>query len=175
MRNFTSIYFILFCLSISSNSDFLKKQVDHSVKEDVDSVYKDWSFYPEKVFGVNPIIKVKYRTYFKISTISKDLVRVEKYNPTGILVSTINVNFSQGKIYLITGANQWGDVYDSMWLSPFRVNEWLVNEKTHGEKKELRCKFQKFIYENNLLKEVQFLSDSNKLCKNSEGVRHFSI
>jgi hypothetical protein len=76
-------------------------------KDEPDSVFKDWGFCPEKVFGIYLIEKVKHRTYFKISTINKDLVKVQKYNPVGILINTISVNFSIGKIYLITEANQW--------------------------------------------------------------------
>jgi hypothetical protein len=138
-----------------------------------DSSFKDWYYTPSGVFGRGYLSKTNNRAYVKITSWKNNQVNVYKYNAAGILVNTTAINFFHGLISLITETNQWGGTYDSIYFTADGKNEFLIQEKLNGENPIAPCTFLKYVFVQNLLKEIFCLSDSTKPGYNREGVSHY--
>jgi antitoxin component YwqK of YwqJK toxin-antitoxin module len=140
-----------------------------------DSTFKDWYYTPTGVFGRLPLAKTRYRTYVKISRMSKDLVVIEKHNPADILINTTQVRFANGRISLMTETGEWGEPYDSTWFKPDGDNDFIVTERIRGVNPFLPCRSERLTFKNGQVHEVLCLVDSTKPGTNKEGVAHYVI
>ncbi|HXB93839.1 MAG TPA: hypothetical protein VNU70_01735, partial [Puia sp.] len=138
-----------------------------------DSTFKEWYFTPGGVYGRSPIADVRYRNYITIARLDPNTFSVRKVNPAGRLVDNYKLTFAAGKISLITETNEWGEAVDSMWFTPDGKDEFIVREERKGQNPFLPCKAARYVYKNDLLREILCLEDSTKPATNQEGVAHY--
>src|ERR1700685_550579 len=94
--------------------------------------YKEWSYGPDTVFGIAPLLKIKNRSYVKIARINNQLYKISKFNPAGLLINTTQVKLKNGLLSLITETNQWGENYDSTWFIASGPYEFLSIHRKRG-------------------------------------------
>lgn len=142
-------------------------QIPATTKE---QLFKDWNYSPTGVFGLVKMNDPKNQEYYKIFKPSNESVKIQEFNEAGIQLNTTLIRFINGKLSQITVTNQWGNTYEISKFTPSGLDEFLVTKKNTGENVYLPCKGAKFIYKNNLLTEVRYISYANKLAANSNGV-----
>ncbi len=137
---------------------------------DTFGTFKDWDYTPHQVVGVGKLIDPVNRTYYKISAINKYNVRVQKINPRGIVTTTYIVTFVDSLLSRHVTLNQWGDTTEVFKFSPMAANEFMVTFFSKGKNGLLPCKGMKYIYKDDLLGEIRYISFDGGLCNNADGV-----
>jgi hypothetical protein len=132
--------------------------------------FKDWGYSPTAVFGLIKLDHPGQKSYYKIFKPNNESVKIQSYNAAGMLTGTTLVRFVNGKLNQKTYTNRWGDTYDITKYTVAGPDEFMINQKSTGENSYLPCKGARFIYRNNLLTEVRYISYDNKVIPNSDGV-----
>jgi hypothetical protein len=138
-----------------------------------DSVFKGWYFTPTAVHGIIPLAKWANRSFSKISRQGAEEYIIRNYNPAGIVMGTIYVDFTRGKISRITKFNRWGQAVDSTWFRELEANEFYVTEKLLGQNPNAPCLGQRYVFKDDLLQDIYCMRDSTKTGNNQEGVAHY--
>jgi YD repeat-containing protein len=132
--------------------------------------FNDWDFSPSKVFGNLRLQKTTERTFIRISRVADSIARVETVNPSGIVTNTSLLIFKNNIISKIEEANQFGEIVDIQQFTPADSNTLLVTQVHKGVNSFLPCKSAKYIYNNGLLREKQYLSFKGLLAEDQNGV-----
>ena len=132
--------------------------------------FKDWNYSSNNVFGLIPMENKSHRKYYKITKIDNQSTKVQEYNPAGIVTNTTVIRFVNGKLNMLTRTDQWGDTYEISKFALSGVDQFTVTRLSSGKNDFLPCKAAKYIYKNNLLIEIRYLSYTNQLCNNANGV-----
>jgi antitoxin component YwqK of YwqJK toxin-antitoxin module len=140
-----------------------------------DSTFKSWYFTPTGVYGRIPLTKLTNRSYVKISRKNNGHVIVYDCNPAAVVEKTTDIEFTNGQLSLMTSTNRWNESLDTMWFKPSGVNEFFVFEKSKGHNPQSPCQALRFIFKNNLIRDIYCMMDSNKTGYNKEGVAHYSF
>ncbi len=131
--------------------------------------YHNWDFAPSAVFGTAKIEDTKHRYYYKITRLNDTVVKVERYNPAGIILSKTVLYFLGGCISHLKQFNQWGEEFKQEYFTKVSENELLVTRRIRGENSFQPCKKARYIYNGNLLKETRYVDDSGAVCACSTG------
>ena len=135
-----------------------------------EGIYKDWNYSPGRVFGLIPLAYTAERSYYKITRADNQSTKVQEYNAAGIVVNTVLIRFVNGNLNSMTRTDRWGDTYEITKFTLAAPGVFIVTRKNTGKNDFLPCKGTRYIYINNLLAEIRYLSYSNKLCNNANGV-----
>ena len=135
-----------------------------------EGAYNDWDYGPHGVYGNLKLAKVSERAYYRIARTGPGSVIVQQINPSGIVVNTATVNFSNGVLSKVEEANQWGEQYETTQYKPVGIDSFRVTDLVRGRNSFLPCKYALNIYEKELLKEVQYYSFAGKLSEDKYGL-----
>jgi hypothetical protein len=138
-----------------------------------DSVFRSWYFTPSGVHGIVPLSKWANRSYVKISRPTPGEYIISNYNPAGIVIGTVHVDFAQGKLSRIVEFNRWKQPVDSSWFRPLDANEFFVTEKRRGQNPNAPCLGLRYVFKDDLLQDIYCMRDSTKTGFNREGVAHY--
>jgi hypothetical protein len=133
-------------------------------------LYNDWDYGPNGVYGNLPLIKTIERGYYKIERADSQTVSVKQFNPSGIVIHTAVVRFLNGILLRVEEADQWGEIYEYRTYGQVSKNEFIVTDLLFGKNIFLPCKYAKYIYQDELLTEVQYYSFAGILTENENGV-----
>ena len=142
-------------------------QIPATAKE---QLFKDWNYSSHDVFGLTKLDHPEQKEYYKIFKPNNESVKIQQYNEVGILMNTTLIRFVNGKLNQMTFTGRQGDAYEITKFTVSGTDEFLVTKKNTGENSYLPCKGARFIYRNNLLTEIRYISYSNKVTTNSSGV-----
>jgi hypothetical protein len=134
------------------------------------TAYKDWNYSQSNVFGLIPLESTAQRRYYKITKADNQSTKIQEYDPSGIVTNTTLIRFVNGKLNMLTRTDRWGDTYEISKFALSGVDQFTVTRLSTGKNDFLPCKGAKYIYKNNLLMEVRYLSYTNQLCNNANGV-----
>jgi hypothetical protein len=132
--------------------------------------FKDWNYSQSDVYGLVKMDNVSQRSYYAISRPDAATVKVQEYNSSGIPVSTTLIRFVNGKLNQVTRTDRWNDTYEISKFTVTAPNEFMVTRRSTGRNDYLPCKGAKYIYRNNLLAEIRYMSYANKITANTNGV-----
>lgn len=135
----------------------------------VEGTFKDWTLSDESVIGLFELENPSGREYFKISKPNNESVRVEKFNPNGIVVNTTVIVFQNGKLFSVTNANQWGYVYSTYEYTKQGSDQFLEIGKNYGTNTNLPCKGKILTFKNGLLINSKYVGFDGKDCECEEG------
>ncbi|HZX59963.1 MAG TPA: hypothetical protein VFE54_14600, partial [Mucilaginibacter sp.] len=136
----------------------------------VEERFKDWNYSPNEVFGLVKLESTSNRSWYKISHLDNQSTRVQEYNAAGIVTNTTILRFFNGKVKMMTSTDQFGRTYETTKYTNLGNDEFMVTTTNTGKNSYLPCKSVKYIYKNNVLSEMQYLSFAGKLCNNANGV-----
>jgi hypothetical protein len=131
--------------------------------------FRDWEFAPSEIFGIGLLDNTQNRYYYKIAKINDSLVQVERHNPAEVILTKTMLYFSNGAIHAVKEVNQWGEEYSQEYFTNCGEGEYYVTKKVRGENSYLPCKKARFIYKENLLKEIRYFDDSGASCTCGNG------
>ena len=86
-------YSFLLLISFFSFTFSFSQQID-------EGYYNDWDFTPNGVHGNLPLKNIIGRQSNKIVKINDHLVRIQQFNPSGIVINTSTLIFENGSITL---------------------------------------------------------------------------
>ena len=132
-------------------------------------LYNDWDYGPHGVYGNLPLTKVAERKYYAIEKKDDTTIVVRQFNPSGIPVNTTSITFVNGVLSRVEEANQWGDTSDYRKFTQKGKNEFIVTSQKWGVNSFLPCKYAKYIYNKELLTEIQYYSFADSLADNEDG------
>lgn len=133
------------------------------------ALFKEWNYSSTGVFGLIKLDNPIHRSYFKIWKPEFSSVKVQQYDSSDILENTIVLRYLNGRLSQITRTNRWGDVYETDKFASAGPGQLLVTIKNNGKNSFLPAKGAKYVYTNNLLSEVRYVSYSNKLTSIATG------
>jgi antitoxin component YwqK of YwqJK toxin-antitoxin module len=140
-----------------------------------DSTFKDWYYTPSSVHGRIPLTKLTNRSYIRISQLKPDEYVVSSFNPAGITLSNTHLQFISGKLASIAIFNRWNELIDSVWFRITGENEFFVTEKLKGQNPNAPCLGLRYVYKNDLLRDIYCMKDSDRVGYNKEGVAHYAF
>lgn len=162
------LFVVLFVAAMLPIDNFCEAQIPATAKEEI---FKDWNYSPAGVFGLHKLVKPEQRSYYKIFKPNNETVKVQSYNSSGIVTSTTLIRFVNGKINQVATTNRWGETTDITKYAATTVpGEFIVTSKNRGRNSYLPCKGAKYIYRNNLLSEIRYISYTNTVSANASGV-----
>lgn len=132
--------------------------------------YKSWDYCPTMVFGILKLDNTAHRSYFKISKPDALTIKVQTINASGTIERTAVCRFANGKLNSVIYADQWGNTYQVTKFVATAPAEFMVTRKYYGKNDYLPCKGVKYIYKDNLLSELRYISYNNTVCPNANGV-----
>ena len=132
--------------------------------------YNDWDYGPHGVYGNLRLTKATARTFFKISKDGPQKVVVRQLNPSGTVINTATVTFSNGVLSEVDQANQWGEVYEYRHFQSKEKDVFSVTDLVRGRNIFLPAKYALFMYTGELLSEVQYCSSDGQLREDRNGV-----
>jgi hypothetical protein len=153
--------FLLF-VSVAFFTNLFSQQID-------EGIYNDWDYGPNGVHGNLPLVKITARKYYKIEKSGPQTVRVQHFNPSGVVINTTSVTFVSGVLNKVEIMNQWGEIYEYRNFTQKDKDEFQVTDLLWGVNNFLPCKYAKYIYKNELLSEVQYYSIAGNLAENKNG------
>ncbi len=133
-------------------------------------IFKDWNYSQSGVFGIIKIENTNGKSYYKISRPDPQSAKIQEYNSSGQVANTTVVRLVNGKLNQMTRTDRWGDTYEITKFTVAGLNEFMVTRRSTGKNDYLPCKGARYIYKNNLLAEIRYMSHANKLCNNASGV-----
>ena len=131
--------------------------------------YNGWNYGPHGVYGNLPLTKTAERKYYTIEKKDDTTVVVRQFNPSGISINTTTITFVNGLLSRVEEANQWGDTSDYRKFTSQGKNEFIVTNLRWGVNNFLPCKYAKYIYNKELLTEIQYYSFADSLAENEDG------
>ncbi len=132
--------------------------------------FKDWNYSPTDVFGLIKLDNTNHKKYFKIIKNAEQKAVVEEYNQADVLQYTTTFTFVNGVISIITTTDEWGNTYNTRKFVRVNNNEFYVTQINYGKNSLLPCKLAKYVYKDNLLLQVDYLSAEKKLLNNLNGI-----
>ena len=132
--------------------------------------FKDWDYTPNHVYGQVKLQNVSGHQYYKIAPVDSSTTKVDQVNQFGITTSTRIVTFKNGLLNKIALTNQWGDNYENRNFESLGNDRFMVTVTRNGKNTLLPCKACIYVYQNDLLAEVQFVGFDNHLCNGANGV-----
>ncbi|MBS1935664.1 MAG: hypothetical protein JST96_16810, partial [Bacteroidetes bacterium] len=134
-----------------------------------DSAFRDWERSLEKLYGVGYLKDTHRKTYCIIHREdTADVVR--RFDPAGTLINTTVACKRNGKIWLITEINRWGEHYDSTWYIEAGPNRCYVIDLKRGAKSSNPCAMVLQAFENGLLVESKQEYADGSPCTNKYGL-----
>jgi hypothetical protein len=135
-----------------------------------EGIYKDWNYSPGQVFGIIKLTSTANRSYYKITRPDNQSAKIQEYNPSGFVTATIVIRFVNGKLNSMARTDRWGDTYETTRFALSGTDQFIVTRRNTGKNDFSPCKGARYIYRNNLLAEIRYLSYTNKLSSNANGV-----
>src|ERR1043166_3740683 len=105
MRALLSIFFLLLISAPTCVS-----QIAITAKP---AVFNDWGLNTTSVYGLAPVTSIEKRSYYKIRKPDPATVKIQLFDPVGIITRTVVVTFARGAIAQVTWTDEWGDTYRS--------------------------------------------------------------
>ena len=133
-------------------------------------VFKDWGSTETRVFGMVKLTDTVGREFDRISYIDSCTIKIEEYNPAGAFINSTLIHFSNNHNSAEEFFNQWGLLYRRIVFTPDSNHTYRVTDKRFGVNDILPCKEAKYVYKNDLLSEIQYISFAGKLCNNINGI-----
>ena len=147
----------------SSHLSLFSQQID-------EGCFNNWDFGPTSVHGNLRLNAPGDRKYFKIKKLTAHTARITEVHPPGYAANTLTITFANGILQSIEEMGKWGEVNGHRFFTQIRANEFRVSDEFRGVNNFLPCKYARYIYENELLKEIQYFSFSDKLTENRNGI-----
>ena len=159
MRKFKTLLSIFLGLSQFAMSQHIEE-----------GTYNDWDYGPHGLYGNYKVSKVKDRKYFKLSKAGPGKYLSEEVIESGVVTNTATVYFVDGLLSKVEQANQWGEIYEYRNYTKVGKDSFRVSIMAHGKNTFLPGKYALYIYNKELLVEVQYFSFTDRLAEDKNGV-----
>ena len=133
-------------------------------------IYKDWGTTETRVIGMVKLKDTIGREFDRIVRVDSNTIRIDEYNPVHTFINSTIVRFVNKHISAIEYANKWGLVYNTVRYTLDSNHIYTVTEVRDGVNDLLPCKEAKYIYKNDLLVEIRYVSFGGKPCNDYNGV-----
>jgi len=131
--------------------------------------FRKWDYSPTSVFGITSVDDTHNKYFVKISFVNSNTVRVERYNPAGVMLNKTMLYFNNGAIAKLIETNQWGEEYSQSYFTKTKDGDYFVTRRQRGVNSFLPCKKMKVTYKDNLEKEARYYDEADTACTCGNG------